>query len=131
MNTIRAQLEGIAWLTGWRVARALPEGFVVRTFEKMALRSMRKNAARRALVKKNLEPVVKPRIDEVLPHAFRSYGRYWAETFRMQDLSKDDLAKRFICTGCEHIQAAYETGRGGVLATPHIGNWDAGGRWVA
>jgi phosphatidylinositol dimannoside acyltransferase len=131
-KSLLLQAEGIAWLAGWRVARALPEHFVVRAFERMALRSMRRNPARRALVATNLEPVVgRERLDEVLPEAFRSYGRYWAETFRMQDLSAEELDRRFTCKGRENIQAAYDGGRGGVLATLHIGNWDAGGRWVA
>jgi len=29
------------------------------------------------------------------------------------------------------LAKTHAAGRGGVLATPHLGNWDAGGRWVA
>jgi KDO2-lipid IV(A) lauroyltransferase len=53
------------------------------------------------------------------------------ETFRMQDLPDDELERRFGEEGTERIGEAYAAGRGAVLATPHLGNWDAGGRWVA
>jgi lauroyl/myristoyl acyltransferase len=130
--SFRLQVEGIGWLTGWRIARWLPERTTVSIFERIASRSMRKNTKRRAAVTELLEPVVgKNKVEPLIPDAFRWYGRYWAETFRMQDLSNAELDARFTCIGCENIEAAYASGRGGVLATPHIGNWDAGGRWVA
>jgi len=131
-NSLRLQIEGIGWLAGWRIARWLPEKTTVRIFERVSERSMRRNAKRRAAVKELLAPVVgKDAAPGLLPEAFRWYGRYWAETFRMQDLSNVELDARFTCIGAEHIDAASKSGKGGVLATPHIGNWDAGGRWVA
>src|SRR5207245_11071725 len=38
---------------------------------------------------------------------------------------------RCRCEGAENIENAFASGKGGVLAALHIGNWDAGGRWVA
>src|SRR6266498_3383800 len=32
--------------------------------------------------------------------------------------------------GREHLDAALAEGRGGILAVPHLGNWDAGAAWV-
>jgi KDO2-lipid IV(A) lauroyltransferase len=49
----------------------------------------------------------------------------------MQDLSSEQVNRRMRTVGTEHIDAAYRAGTGAVLATPHLGNWDAGGRWVA
>jgi len=130
--SLRLQIEGIGWLTGWRIARWLPERTTVKIFERVGARSMRKNAKRRQAVHELLAPVVgEGALPEMIPEAFRWYGRYWAETFRMQDLTNEELDARFTCRGCENIEAAFASGKGGVLATPHIGNWDAGGRWVA
>jgi KDO2-lipid IV(A) lauroyltransferase len=131
-NSLRLQLEGIGWLTAWRIARWLPEEWTVRIFERLSARSMRRNARRRAAVEELLAPVVGDEaLPPLIPQAFRWYARYWAETFRMQDLTDEELNARFTCIGCEHIEAAFQAGKGGVLATPHVGNWDAGGRWVA
>lgn len=129
---LRLQIEGIGWLLAWRISRLLPEAWVYRTFEWLSLRSLRRNGARCAAVERLLEPVVPP--GELRAHveeAFRWYGRYWAETFRMEDLTDAQLDARFVCDGRENIQNAFDSGKGGVLATLHIGNWDAGGRWVA
>lgn len=129
---MRLRLEGIAWVLMWRLVRLLPERAVYRLFDRLSARSYRRAERRRATVRENLAPLVPPAaLEPTVREAFRSYGRYWAETFRMQDLASDELARRFTCRGCENIQAAYDAGTGGVLATPHLGNWDAGGRWVA
>ncbi|MGZ4119501.1 MAG: phosphatidylinositol mannoside acyltransferase [Actinomycetota bacterium] len=132
IRRLRLQLEGVAWLLAWRIARALPERWIVAISERFGERSMRRNDKRRQAVEQLLEPVVGwEALAALVPQAFRWYGRYWAETFRMQDLTDEELDRRFACDGCENIEAAFASGKGGVLATLHIGNWDAGGRWVA
>jgi KDO2-lipid IV(A) lauroyltransferase len=132
MSSTRLQLEGVGWLAGWRITRLLPERWAVKVFERVGRRSMRKNPKRRAYVETLLEPVVgKASLDACVRDAYEWYGRYWAETFRMQDLTDAELEARFRCEGCEHIENGYRAGSGVVLATPHLGNWDAGGRWVA
>jgi len=129
---LRLQLEGIGWLLAWRIARLLPERWTYAIFERLSVPSMRRNAKRRAAVEALLEPVVgREQLRVRVEEAFRWYGRYWAETFRMADLTAAQLDVRFRCEGQENIENAYRSGHGGVLATLHIGNWDAGGRWVA
>jgi KDO2-lipid IV(A) lauroyltransferase len=129
---LRLRLEGLGWLAAWRLARLFPERWVVATFERASARSWRRNLRRRTTVEANLAPVVGPEAaGPAARDAFRWYGRYWAETFRMQDLSDPELDARFRMEGREHIEAAFAAGRGAVIATPHLGNWDAGGRWVA
>lgn len=132
IGRLRLQLEGIGWLLAWRIARWMPEAWVYRTFERLSLRSFRRNAKRRAAVETLLQPVTAPdELRDATEEAFRWYGRYWAETFRMADLTEAQLDRRFKIIGEENIEKAFSSGKGGVLATPHIGNWDAGGRWVA
>ncbi|HLW17738.1 MAG TPA: phosphatidylinositol mannoside acyltransferase [Actinomycetota bacterium] len=129
---LRLQIEGIGWLLAWRIARWLPEAWVYRAFERLSLRSFRRNAKRRKAVETLLQPVVPPdQLREATKEAFRWYGRYWAETFRMADLTEEELDARFAIDGRENIEKAFASGLGGVLATLHVGNWDAGGRWVA
>ena len=130
---LRLKLIGIAYLLVWRVTRLLPLRYAAKLFDLSSRRSYRKNAARRAIVRENLEPVVGPgpELDGAVQAAFASYGRYWMETFRMQDLSSEELTRRFDGENLELLDEIHKRGRGGVLGTPHLGNWDAGGRWVS
>jgi len=131
-GSLRLKLEGVGWLAAWRLTRAVPERWAYAGFERLAARSFRKNERRRRAVIANLEPIVgRDRAEACAREAFRTYGRYWAETFRMQDLSREQFDARFSVEGIEHIARAHDAGTGAVLAAPHLGNWDAGGRWVA
>lgn len=130
---LRLRLIGLAYLLVWRLARALPERLARKLFDRSSARSYRRNAHRRGIVRENLRPVVGsgPDLDRTVKEAFNSYGRYWMETFRMQDMTSEELSQRLRGENLESLDAIHARGRGGVLATPHLGNWDAGGRWVA
>ncbi len=56
---------------------------------------------------------------------FRSYGRYWAETFWVRPRRLGVLEKGLRIEGLEHLSAAAENGRGAVIVLPHMGNWEA------
>lgn len=62
--------------------------------------------------------------------AFRLYARYWAQTFRFPQLSDEETLARTPVTGYEHVEQAFERGRGVICALPHMGNWDVGGRYM-
>lgn len=130
---LRSRLIGLGYLFVWRLARALPERYARRLFDWSSARSFRRNAHRREIVRENLLPVVGPgpELDRTVREAFNSYGRYWMETFRMEDIPSEELTERFRGENLGSLDAIHARGRGGVLATPHLGNWDAGGRWVA
>lgn len=131
-DPLRLRAEGIGWLAAWRLARALPEPMVVRAFERVSARSYAKNQKRRTGVIEVLTPVVgAAAAPDAARDAFRWYGRYWAETFRMQDITQAQFDRRWSVDGAHNIADAFAAGKGAVLATPHFGNWDAGGRWVA
>jgi phosphatidylinositol dimannoside acyltransferase len=131
-ENLKLRATGLGWLAVWRLARALPERRAAQLFEAFGERAYRRNERRRAIVRENLSAVVgHDRLEETVREAFRLYGRYWVETFRMEDLSDEELEDRFSHEGTEQITEACASGLGPVLATPHLGNWDAGGRWVA
>jgi lauroyl/myristoyl acyltransferase len=132
-DPLRLRLTGLGYRAAWRLARVLPEPWARRGFEASAALSWRRNARRRAVVRENLRPTVgDPAVlEETVRRAFLLYGRYWAETFRLPGIPRAAFEARFRVEGAEIIEDAYRRGRGVVLATPHLGNWDAGGRWVA
>jgi phosphatidylinositol dimannoside acyltransferase len=128
-DSLRVRLIGLVYLIGWRLTRLAPERWAERAFEAASRRSWRRNERRREIVAENLRPVVgDDALDETVRRAFSSYGRYWMEAFRVQDLSDVEIEARLSCDGCEQFDRL--RGIGAVLAVPHIGNWDAGGRWV-
>jgi phosphatidylinositol dimannoside acyltransferase len=133
IRRLKLALVGVGYLIGWRLTRLAPASLVRRAFDAMSMRTWRRNERRRTTVRENLLPVVGAgtKLDETVREAFLLYGRYWMETFRMQDLSSEELNARYFGENLESLDAIYKRGRGGVLATPHVGNWDAGGRWVA
>jgi KDO2-lipid IV(A) lauroyltransferase len=129
----KLRLVGAGYRVAWRATRTVPETWAYAAFDAFAQRWYRRNASLRERVCANFMPVVGDgaELDETVRAAYRNYMRYWCETFRMQDLTRDELARRFHTEGIENIEKAHAAGGGGILATMHLGNWDAGGRWVA
>ena len=59
--------------------------------------------------------------------AFGFYGRYWAETFWVRPRRRREILARTHIDGIEHLHEALQSGRGVILALPHVGNWEAAG----
>jgi len=70
-------------------------------------------------------------LDREVARAFRSYARYWVESFRLPDLSSAEIQAGFVCEGLENIEDGVAGGNGVILALPHLGGWDYGGAWLA
>ncbi len=130
---VRIKIVGAGYRMAWFLSRMVPERWAVRAFDKISLRSWKRNHERRRRLAHNLAQILPAGhdIDAATREAFRWYGRYWLQTFRMQDLSSAELNRRFSIDGIDHIEKAYAAGSGAVFATMHLGNWDAGGRWFS
>ena len=92
--------------------------------------------ARRAQVVRNLRRVSGgtvrgAELDHMVNEVFAHYARYWHEFFRLQDASREWILEHCVIEGVEHIHAALDAGRGGILALPHLGNWDMAGACCA
>jgi KDO2-lipid IV(A) lauroyltransferase len=61
----------------------------------------------------------------------RSYNRMMFEFFRLPHLSREELLASVEVVGREHLEQAAARGRGTILASSHIGNWELGGVMVA
>ena len=71
-------------------------------------------------------------LERFVDRGFETYGRYWAEGAKLPAISERNIMKHFaISEGLEHIQAAADSGRGVVIALPHIGSWEWGGSFLA
>ena len=68
--------------------------------------------------------------EEKVKKTFQTYARYWVDSARMQGLSDFQIDSGFTVEGFEHIENAWETGVGPILALPHLGGWEWAGRWL-
>lgn len=61
----------------------------------------------------------------------RSYNRMMYEFFRLPHLSREQLLSSVEVVGREHLEAALARGRGVILASSHIGNWELAAVMIA
>src|SRR5262245_66468233 len=54
----------------------------------------------------------------------RSYNRMMFEFFRLPHLGRDELLHAVQVEGREHLEAAVARGRGVVITSTHVGNWE-------
>jgi phosphatidylinositol dimannoside acyltransferase len=132
--TERDQRAGRRWLAAWRIVRRLPEPVAMSLGHLGGLLYYRLDQRRREALRGNLRQVMGPSagdvaVERVVRKGFRLYGRYWAEAFTMENLTREDIRRRMTMEGREHLDAALARG-GTILAVPHLGNWDAGAAWV-
>ena len=67
---------------------------------------------------------VSSRVKEV----FRNFGRYLLEFFRMAKfLNKDYIKKNVKIENLHYLDDILKKGKGGIILTAHIGNWELGG----
>jgi len=71
------------------------------------------------------------RLQRCVVAAYRSYARYWLETFRYARATREFFLQRFVCYGAERLDAAVGGAKRPVVVVGHLGNWDAAGAWLA
>lgn len=85
----------------------------------------------REAVKKNLRRVLGPRRSESMigyeaRWTFRQFGKYLAEFFRFTRFGARFVEKHVLPSGLANIEEAAGAGRGVVIVTAHLGNWELG-----
>lgn len=90
---------------------------------------------RRQLIERHLrrvDPSLRGlRLRRASRESFDYYARYWIESFRLPNISRRAVASNFEVEGFEHLQAAFDAGKGALLTIPHLGGWEWAGRWSA
>lgn len=129
------QLVYYGYVLGSALARALPERAVYNIADAIGAFAARRSK-KRATVAGNLalvtgQPPDSREVQELVTAAYRSYARYWLETFRLVREGREFFLERFEGKGEENIDAVMAAyGKGAIVAVGHLGNWDAGGAWV-
>lgn len=87
----------------------------------------------RRAVQANLAPVLglppdHARVKAATRRLFRNYGLYLMDYVTMAALTTEQFRDKIHEThGLHHMAAALEAGKGAILITPHLGNWELGG----
>jgi KDO2-lipid IV(A) lauroyltransferase len=77
------------------------------------------------------KPPESPEVRAVVRQVFRSYALYWADFFGLNGRIRGKVHEIVRTEGIEHLKEALRGGRGALLVTAHLGNWDMGGAALA
>jgi KDO2-lipid IV(A) lauroyltransferase len=79
-----------------------------------------------------LGPQSDPReVKRQVRNVFRNYAKYLVDLLLLPRTRREDVERAFKAFGLEHIEEGLTGGRGLVLVTAHIGNWDMAGAFLA
>ncbi|SDI22666.1 KDO2-lipid IV(A) lauroyltransferase [Sinosporangium album] len=126
-----ASLYAVAWFLVPRV----PERLAAAVFRVIADEIWRRRGKPVRQLERNLARVLgkdpgDPAVRRLSRAGLRSYFRYWMEVFRLPAMSRERILTGMHVQGEDHIVKAVASGRGIVLALPHMGNWDQAGAWL-
>ncbi|MET9349845.1 phosphatidylinositol mannoside acyltransferase [Streptomyces termitum] len=131
---MREKLTDGLYGLGWATVKKLPEPAAKALGRKIADTVWKRRGKGVLRLEANLARVVPDatpeRLAELSKAGMRSYMRYWMESFRLPTWSRERAAASFEPKGVHHLKEALASGRGVVLALPHMGNWDVAGIWV-
>jgi KDO2-lipid IV(A) lauroyltransferase len=128
------QLVYYAYVAFSAFARALPEGISYGLAQWLGGLAA-KRSKRRPVVAHNIGRVIgeapsSERVQHLVTKAYRSYARYWLETFALVRESREFFLDRFRSDTQHKLDEMKARGKGAIVVVGHLGNWDAAGAWV-
>ncbi|MGW5234891.1 phosphatidylinositol mannoside acyltransferase [Streptomyces nodosus] len=134
MTSLKERLTDGLYGLGWSAVKTLPEPVATRlgrTVADLAWKRRGKGVLRLESNYARVVPGASPaRLAELSRAGMRSYLRYWMESFRLPAWSADRVRNGFEAKDIHHLTDGLASGRGVVLALPHLANWDLAGAWV-
>ena len=130
---MRETLAAYIYFAGWRIVRWLPEKTAYKIAYSVADFITRKNGKSVKRLRTNLQRT-QPQITtldlELLTfQAMRSYMRYWCDTFRFPDWSKQRVQQTVTVENEHLLMDAIAAKTGVIVSLPHAGNWDHAGAY--
>jgi KDO2-lipid IV(A) lauroyltransferase len=130
---VKDNLAAYLYFIGWRIVRWLPEKSTYRLFYKIADILVKRNGKSVQRLRINLsrtQPgITSLNLDLLVIDAMRSYMRYWCDTFRFPDWSKQRVVQTVAVTNEHLLMEAIAAKTGVIVALPHAGNWDHAGAY--
>ena len=111
-------------LAQW-LSNQLPPSMAFASAERLADLQWRRSSKDRAAVCANLSVLHGNPLAEQAPlvrEVFRNFGRYLVEFFTMHRIRRPDVT----VVGFQHVQDVRRMGRGAIILTAHLGNWELG-----
>ena len=131
---LRQRAPYLAYRGAAMVASAMPRPVAALTADGLGLVMARSMEGRRRMLERHLRRVHGDALSEValqreVRRTFRSYARYWMESFRLGQTAAEELDAGMTWEGVGHLEAALAKGNGAIMVMPHLGGWDFGAAW--
>jgi KDO2-lipid IV(A) lauroyltransferase len=130
---MKDNFSAYVYFAGWRVVRWLPESMAYKVAYWVSDFLVKRNGKSVQRLRSNLsrtQPgLTSLDLDLLVIEAMRSYMRYWCDTFRLPDWSKERILETVTVTNEHLLIDAIEAKTGVIVAVPHAGNWDHAGAY--
>jgi phosphatidylinositol dimannoside acyltransferase len=119
---------------GWRVSQQIPERLTAGALDRAADQVWSRQGDGVQQLEANLLRAV-PGADtvqlrELSRRAMRSYFRYWHEVFTLPSWPRNRVVDSVVTVNEAPLRHAMASGKGAVVALPHMANWDHAGAWA-
>ncbi len=130
---MKDNLSAYIYFAGWRIVRWLPEDWAYSLAYRVADLLVKRNGKSVQRLRSNLsrtQPAITTlNLELLVIQAMRSYMRYWCDTFRFPDWSKEKTVGTVQVTNEHLLLDAIAAKTGVIVALPHAGNWDHAGAY--
>ncbi|MFF3494038.1 phosphatidylinositol mannoside acyltransferase [Streptomyces sp. NPDC002795] len=134
MSGTQERITDALYGLGWATVKKLPEPVAKRLGRTIADAAWKKRGKGVQRLEANLARVVPDatpqRLRQLSQKGMRSYLRYWMESFRLPAWSKERIQDGVSIKDIHYLTEGLDSGKGVVLALPHMGNYDLAGAWV-
>jgi KDO2-lipid IV(A) lauroyltransferase len=134
VSSVGDSLVAFGFGAGWSAVRRMPEKAAYSMFERIADTMWARHGDSVLRLESNLRRVVPDADDAEIRRlskdGMRSYMRYWCEAFRLPGWSRERIVDSIRIIDDHYLGEGLATGRGVVVALPHMGNWDHAGAWA-
>ncbi|MFD7085905.1 phosphatidylinositol mannoside acyltransferase [Streptomyces sp. NPDC002181] len=131
---VQDRLVDAVYGLGWAGVKKLPEPAAVALGRRIADYAWKKRGKSVLRLESNLSRVVPDagpeRLRELSKAGMRSYMRYWMESFRLPTMETSRFGQDVQMKDEHILREALASGRGVVVALPHLANWDLAGAWA-
>lgn len=130
---MKENISAYAYFAGWRIIRWMPEKTAYRLAYFVADRLTKRNGKSVLRLRNNLartqSGITSLQLDMLVYDAMRSYMRYWCDTFRFPDWSKERILSTVSVENEHLLMDAIAAKSGVIVSLPHAGNWDHAGAY--
>jgi KDO2-lipid IV(A) lauroyltransferase len=141
-GTARSRATYLVYRSLGTALQALPEPVAPAAAAAAGEVMARRRGGPRALRERHVARILSSTSSAVVPdpalvrrwtrRSFRAYARYWMEGARLGSTRPAEIEQRMIFEGgLDHLDEGLASGRGVVLALPHVGSWEWGGAFLA